>query len=147
MGLDLPEGAWTVTFTVPASVPRGRVDADVCAYIWHVPGDHDLSRWELKIGAGNAHGLGGSGAAPSWPPGAEYGEYDRPVRRGGPRISGVLVPPRGPSEIPRVLGDLESAHPDLSYDRSAVTCTGNPGRLITPTRKKRLIGWLTGQPA
>ena len=91
------------------------------------------------MGAINANSLGGNRSVSG--PDSPHGEYDRQGR--GIAITGAIAPATGPDDLPRVLADLERAHPELSFDREASKISGAPGRLITPTKKKLLIAWLS----
>lgn len=143
LGLDLPDTYWSLVVVVPGSVEGGRPDVDIMVYLWHYPGDHELSRWEVKVGTGNGHSLGASAGQKPALSGWEHGEYDRTGRR-GPTIAGTIAPVEDLRDLPRVIADLERAHPELTYDRTAITTSGGPGRLITPTKKKKLVAWLHG---
>lgn len=145
LGLELPQTYWSLVVVVPGTVEGDWADVDILAYIKHTPGDQDLSEWVLKFGTRNGHSLGASpGQKPAlarW--GWDHGEYDR-TERGGPTIAGAVEPAKDLLELPRVIADLERAHPELTYDRTAVSTSGGPGRLITPTKKKKLVAWLQG---
>lgn len=143
LGLDLPDTYWSLSVIVPGNVEGGLLDVDILAYLWHYPGDHELSRWEVKFGTGNGHSLGASAGQKPALAGWEHGEYDRTDRH-GPTIAGTVAPVEDLCDLPRVIADLERAHPELTYDRAAITTSGRPGRLITPTKKKKLVAWLQG---
>lgn len=106
------------------------------AFIKNVPGGG--SDWKVQMGAMNANALGGS-QRPSSPDSA-HGVYDRKGK-----VAGEITPANAPNDIPRVLNDLESAHPKLSYDRGAAKISGSPGRLLSPKKKKLIIAWLSGE--
>jgi len=138
LGLDLPAEFWSLSLTVPGTVEGGRADVLIAMNLDNTPGSD--TRWSMRIGAINSNSLGGN--RPPSRPDTDHGHYDR-----NDAIVGQLPPATNPIELPRVLADLERQHPNLSYDRAALSVSGTPGRLISPTKKKLLIAWLSGDIA
>ena len=138
LGLDLPAEFWSVYFLVPGAVSEGRADVSIAANWSNQPGDGDTV-WSIRLGVMNANSLGGNRSVSG--PDSPHGVYDRQDRDAA--ITGAIAPATGPEDLPRVLADLERAHPELSYDRQASKISGTPGRLITPKKKKVLIDWLS----
>ncbi|NHB84204.1 hypothetical protein G7085_05040 [Tessaracoccus sp. HDW20] len=103
----------------------------------------DRTDWSIRIGTMSTQVLGGS-ARPSMYGHDELGRYDRkgcdPTDEG---IAGSVSPVQGPPDFPRVLAELEAAHPALRYDYAKLSASGRPGRLLPPTRKRQLISWLS----
>ena len=143
LSLDLPKEYWQISVAIPSVLTTGPLDANVFADITNFTGDR--TDWNIRIGAINRDMLGGS-HAPAVSRGVELGHYSRESRReGGPAIDGAIAPAQSFFDLPRVLADLEAAHPELSFDREALTARGGPGRLATPSRKKLLKAWLTAE--
>lgn len=138
IGLDLPAEYWSLYLTVPAEIENGHIDAILTLNLDDTPGSE--TNWSIRIGAMSANSLGGS-RRPSYPD-SEHGSYVRTNR--WIECAGHLEPATGPEDLPRVLRDLEAAHPEVTWDRAGLKVSGSPGRLISPTKKKRLIAWLSG---
>jgi len=132
IGLDLPATYWSLYLVVPADLEAGRIDASLVMSLDNTPGSE--TRWSIRIGAMNSDELGGNRRS------SYTGGYARTGRRAS--IEGHVEPASAPEELPRVLRDLEVAHPEVTWDRAGLKVSGSPGRLISPTKKKRLIGWL-----
>ena len=149
LGLDLPNEYWSISLGLDPVVadteetrrrPRRWFEAIILADITSYPGDH--TTWSIRIGTTNRDMLGWDRAAPQ-ERGVPVGTYDREDRAPYERIAGAVVPPQSPSEFPRVLADLEAAHPELRYDYAKLSVSGSPGRLLSPAKKKLLIAWLS----
>lgn len=150
LGLDLPNEYWSISLGLdPIVTPREDsprrlrrwFDAIILADITNFPGDR--TQWSIRIGATDRTVLGASDAAPVHR-GVPLGAYDRDHHTTDERIAGAVVPPQEPLDFPRVLAELEAAHPELRYDYAKLSVSGRPGRLISPTKKKLLIAWLSG---
>lgn len=142
LGLDLPAEYWSLFLTIPCEVEEEHVDALVTLNLDNTPGSE--TTWSIRMGAINSNSLGGNRRS-SYPD-SEHGSYQRTGRR--VEFEGHIEPAAGPEDLPRVLHDLEAAHPALRYDRAGVKVSGSPGRLISPTKKKLLVAWLsTGSPS
>ncbi|MDT9595265.1 hypothetical protein RDV89_19415 [Nocardioides zeae] len=132
VGLDLPSTWWSIAITVPGLL-HGEEDSDVTVY---TSTEHDpagAGEWHVRLGFFNTSMLGRD-----WPRQPPYGTYERKT------IAGEIAPALEPGDLPRVLADLEAAHPELTFDRSAVRVAGSPGRLISPAKKKVLRAWVQG---
>lgn len=140
LGLDMPLGYWSLAFDLPAVQDDRRLDAHIYAAVESFPGVK--TTWRISIGTTGTNALGGTGL-PAEYRGFAPGQYRRYFSGGEDFIEGSITPAQDPSELPRVLADLEAAHPELTFDRAALTATGGPGRLGTAARKKKLIAWLS----
>lgn len=138
VGLDLPHTYWSLSIAIPATTTLGRVDANIYADIKHFPGNP--STWNIRIGALSRDPLGSNYP---WR-GPELAAYERTIAPSNVPLAGAILPASDPLDFPRVLADIEQTHADLRFDRSALSASGGPGRLATPTRKKQLIAWLGG---
>jgi hypothetical protein len=140
LGLEMPTGFWSFYVTVPGELADGHADVGVSIQVENMPGQ--AGEWRVRIGAMSANALGGN-RNPSYPD-SEHGTYERRGSARTPDVAGSVAPAEHPRDIARVLADLERAHADrgLTYDRSAIKGTGSPGRVLTPTRKKKMAAWL-----
>ncbi|PPF47317.1 hypothetical protein C5B85_03405 [Pseudoclavibacter sp. AY1F1] len=134
LGLNLPAEYWAVNLAIPSELAEGRADAGVYVDIEHRPGTP--SRWSLRLGAINRDVLGADRWRP--PKSSPLAAYDR-----GHGVAGEVPPAGSPNDLPRILRDLEAAHPGLSFEREALKASGSPGRLLSPTKKKLIIAWLS----
>jgi hypothetical protein len=133
IGLDLPATYWSLYLVIPAGLEVGHIDASLVLDLDNTPGSE--TRWSIRIGAINSDELGGNRRS------SYTGGYARVGRR--TTLEGRIEPASSPEELPRVLRDLEAAHPEVTWDRAGLKVSGSPGRLVSPTKKKRLIGWLS----
>lgn len=140
LGLDLPDEFWSISLGLEPLLEDGTrwFDAFIYVDIANYPGDK--TNWNIRIGTMNTNKLGGDSEPASYR-GGKLGDYDRKHFKEG-RISGSITPPKSLAEIPRVLAELESAHPDLRYNYAKLSASGRPGRLLSPTKKKLIGAWL-----
>lgn len=149
LGLDLPNEHWSISigldpiFTGNEDYPerlRRWFDAIILADISNFPGDR--ADWSIRIGATDRNVLGGN-RAQAVERGVPLGAYDRKHHTTDERVAGAVVPAQDPSDFPRVLAELEAAHPELRYNYAKLSASGRPGRLLSPAKKKLLIAWLS----
>lgn len=144
--LELPREHWSLTLGIPLAWPDAKklsahpLDATVWADVANYPGDK--TRWNIRIGTLGRHRLGEANASPS-ERGIPLGHYHREWRRDESKnIRGSVEPAQSPSDFPRVLAELERAHPEVRFDLKRLSVSGGPGRLGTAARKKALREWL-----
>lgn len=141
LGLGMPSGTWEIYLRVPAVMDEGRLDAAIVIEIENYPGMG--AGFSLRMGASNYNALGG-GVQVIRELGLALGEYERFFPNSKRSLKGSVSLAEFINDIPGVLAQVEAAHPELHYDREAIDFSGGPGRINTPTRKKKLIAWLSG---
>lgn len=141
LGLGMPAGTWEMYIRVPVVMDQGRLDAAIVIEIESYPGMG--AGFSLRMGAANYNALGG-GIQVIPQLGLALGEYERFFPNSQRSLKGSVSLAEVINDIPGVLAQVEAAHPELHYDREAIEFTGSPGRINTPTRKKKIISWLSG---
>lgn len=142
LGLDLPKSYWSLTIGLAnLDVENGdgqptRIDATIWADVKSYPGVK--SDWNIRIGTIGRDQLGESDRR-------TRGDYERTSRSGGLVLEGHVDPAESPFDFPRVVQEIQAAHPELVFDFAKLSLSGGPGRLGTPTRKKRIAAWLKGE--
>lgn len=140
LGLALPDQFWSISLCLEPLLEDGMrwFDAFIYVDIANYPGDK--TNWNIRIGTMNMNKLGGDSEPASYL-GVKLGDYEREGFEEG-IISGSITPPQSLAELPRVLAELEAAHPELRYDYAKLSASGRPGRLLSPTKKKLIGAWL-----
>lgn len=141
LGLGMPTGSWDMRLRVPAVMDEGTLDAAIVIRIENFPGTG--AGYDIRMGAMNYNALGG-GISVIRQLGLSLGEYERFFPHSKRSLKGSVSLAESINDIPGVLAQVEAAHPELHYDREAIDFSGGPGRINTPSRRKKIIAWLSG---
>lgn len=142
LGLDLPNAHWSLTIGLfNLDLENGgdqptQIDATIWADVRNFPGVK--SAWNIRIGTIGCEMLG-QGDRGAW------GGYERTSRPRGIVVEGHVEPAKSPLDFPRIVQEIQAAHPEIDFNFAKLSVTGGPGRIGTPARKKRIAAWLKGE--